>query len=116
MHSMLSSGKITTQPPKPMNVTNMPKGSWESIHADFYGPLPSREYLLVMIERYSRYPEVEIVPLTKATAVIPKLDKIFATHGIPKTLKTDNGSPFNREEYQRYFKTFKRIKAFYSTP
>lgn len=33
---------------------------------------------------------------------IPKLDKIFATHGIPDTIKTDNGPPFNGHEYERY--------------
>ncbi len=51
----------------------------------------------------------------KAAAVIPKFDKMFATHGIPDTLKTDNGPPFNREEYRRYMETL-RIKVIYSTP
>ena len=37
--------------------------------------------------------------------MIPKLDKIFAVHGIPKTLKSDNGPPFNGEEYKRYLNT-----------
>ncbi|XP_028417604.1 uncharacterized protein K02A2.6-like [Dendronephthya gigantea] len=93
----------------------MPKGPWEVIHADFYGPLPSGEYLLVVIDRYSRYPEVEIVSSTKASTVIPKLDKMFATHGIPDTLKTDNGPPFNGEEYRRYVRAL-GIKVLYSTP
>ena len=68
-----------------MTMTSMPKGLWEVIHADFYGPLPSGEHLLVVIDRYSRYPEVEIVSSTKAAAVIPKFDKMFAKHGIPDT-------------------------------
>ena len=32
---------------------------------DFYGPLPSGEYLPVLIDRYSRFPEVAIVKSTK---------------------------------------------------
>ena len=71
-----------SQPPEQMNVKNIPKGPWETIHADFYSPLPSREYLLVVNDRYCRYPEVEIVPSTKAAAVIPKLDKIFHQHNL----------------------------------
>ena len=67
---------------------------------DFYGPLPSGEYLLVVIDRYSRFPEVEIVKSTKASIIILKLDRIFSVHGIPNVIKTDNGSPFNGEEYQ----------------
>ena len=43
---------------------------------DFYGPLPSGEYLLVLIDRYSRFPEVEIVKSTKASVIILKLDRI----------------------------------------
>ena len=80
-----------------------------------YGPLPSSEYLLVVVDRYSRFPEVEIVKSTKATTVIPKLDKIFATHGIPTTVKSDNGPPFNGEEYSRYLKAL-GIKPEFSTP
>ena len=68
----------------------MPEGPWEVVHTDFYGPLPTGEYLLVVIDRYSRFPEVEIVRSTKASTVIQKLDKIFATHGLPTVIKSDN--------------------------
>eukprot|EP00794_Sanderia_malayensis_P011724 gene11724-12945_t len=34
---------------------------------DVYGPLPSGEYLLVLIDRYCRYPEVEIIKSTRAS-------------------------------------------------
>ena len=78
-------------PPEPLQMSDMPQGPWEKVHADFYGPLPSGEYLLIVLDRYSRYPEVEIVRSTKASSIIPKFDKIFATHGIPITMTTDNG-------------------------
>ena len=91
-------------PPEPLQMSDMPQGPWQKVHADFYGPLPSGEYLLVVIDRYSRYPEVEIVRSTKASSVIPKFDKIFATHGIPVSMTTDNGPPFNSNEYSRYLK------------
>ena len=92
-------------PPEPIRMTPMPDGPWQKVHADFYGPLPSGEYLLVLIDRYSRYPEVEIVRSTKASVVIPKFDKIFATHGIPFSITTDNRPPFNSEAYRRYLHT-----------
>ena len=50
---------------------------------------------MVMVDKHSRYPEVEIVKCTSAAAVIPKFDRILATHGIPNTIKTDNRPPFN---------------------
>ena len=47
---------------------------------------------------YSWYPEDEIVHSTAARSTIPKMDQIFATHGIPKVSKSDNGPPFASEE------------------
>ena len=83
-------------------MTDMHTGPWETVHLDFYGPLPSGDYLLVVIDRYSCSPEVEIVKSTKTSVVIPKLDKIFTTHDIPNIVKTDSSPPFNGEEYSRY--------------
>ena len=96
-------------------MTEMPQGPWQKLRVDFYGPLPSGEYLLVVVGRYSRYPEVEILRSTKASTVIPKQDKIFAFHVIPETLTSDNGPPFYVEEYQRYLTALEaKQKSFYS--
>ena len=89
-------------PPEPVRLTSMPEAPWHLVHVDFIGPLPSSEYLLVVIDRYSRYPEVETVRSTKASSIIPKLDKIFATHGIPYIVKSDNGPPFSSDEFSNY--------------
>ena len=93
----------------------MPDQPWDTLHMDFYGPLPSGDYLLVVIDRYSRFPEVEVVRSTKASSVIPKLDRIFAVHGIPRVIKTDNGPSFNGEEYKRYGEAL-GITLKFSTP
>ena len=58
---------------------------------DFWGPLPSGEHILVVIDEYSCYPEIEFVSSIGAKAVIPHIDKIFATHGFPEQVKTDGG-------------------------
>ena len=64
-------------------MTEMSKLPWTTVHVDFYGPLPASEHLLVVVDRYSRFPEVKIVYSIRASTVIPKLDKIFSVHGIP---------------------------------
>lgn len=69
-----------------------------------YTSIPTGEYLLVVIDRYSRFPEVEKTHSTKAVAVILKLDKIFAVYGIPDFIKSDNEAPFSKEDYERYVK------------
>ena len=60
---------------------------------DFLGPLLSEEYPMVVIDEYSRFPEVEIVTSTSTRSTIPKLDTIFAIQGIPDVLKSDNEPP-----------------------
>ena len=32
------------------------------------------------------------------------MGRIFATHGIPRKIRTDNGPPFNEDEFKRYMK------------
>ena len=101
-------------PPEPIQPSDLPSGPWEKVHMDFCGPLPSGDYLLVIIDRYSRYPEVEVVRSTKASSVIPKLDRIFAAHGIPYIIKTDNGPPFSSDEFRRFCQAL-NIKHEFST-
>ena len=89
-------------PPQPLQVLELPTGPWKKIHIDFYGPMPTGEYLLVIIDRYSCFPIVEIVKSTRAKTIIPKLDKTFAAHGLPNQITKDNGPPFNSDEVKTY--------------
>ena len=79
-----------------------PASEWIELCADFLGPLPTGEYLLVIHDDYSRFPVVEILSSTLRKAVIPILDKIFALLGSPVTLKTDNGPPFSSDEFRKF--------------
>ena len=92
----------TMPKPEPLNMTPLPKAPWCEIAIDFVGPFPSGEVLLVVIDEFSRFPEVEILHSTTANAVIPKLDCIFSRQGIPKVVKSDNGPPFNSNEFANF--------------
>ncbi|CAB4017573.1 PREDICTED: uncharacterized protein K02A2.6-like [Paramuricea clavata] len=74
----------STKHHEPLQMTKLPDGPWQKLSADFCGPLSS------------------------AKATIPKFDKILSTHGIPIEIKTDNGPPFNSQE----FKTFSEDLGF----
>ena len=83
-------------------MSELPTAPWENISVDYHGPLSSGEYLLVVIDDYSRFPFVEKSKSTSAKTTIPKLDKIFSTVGIPSSVKSDNGAPFNSEEFRKF--------------
>ena len=87
---------------EPLVMTEMPDGPWEHVKADFFGPLPSGDYILEVVDVYSRWAEIEIVRSTSASSTIPVLDKIFSTYGIPEKLTTDNGPPFNSYEFRKF--------------
>ena len=93
-----------SSPPEPLKPRQLPGGPWKEISIDFLGPLPSGDMLLVAIDNYSRFPEVEIISSTSAKTVTPKLDAIFARHGIPETVYSDNGPPFNSEDFTMFAK------------
>jgi hypothetical protein len=84
---------------EPAQMTKIPDEPWKEVSMDFLGPFSGGEYLLAVMDDRSRYPEVEVVFSTSAKAVIPALDAIFARQGIPEIAKSDNGPPFNSEEF-----------------
>ena len=87
---------------QPVNMSEMPSNAWQNLSADFCGPLPSGECMLVITDEYSRYPIVEIVKSVSASRAIPALDKVLSEFGVPKVIKTDNGSPFNSADFRQF--------------
>ena len=79
-------------PPPPVKPTVLPKQSWEEVAMGLPGPLPSGEYLLVLVDYYRRWIEVDGLQTTTSKAIIHCLDARFARHGLPKGLLTDTGS------------------------
>ena len=68
----------------------------------FYGPLPTGEMILLVMDEYSRFTVLEIVHSTSANATIAAIDRILSAFSIPAVLKTDNGPPFNSEQFAKY--------------
>ena len=93
---------VETKRLEPLQMSPLPSGPWKEISMDFCGPFQSGDYLMVVIDEYSRYPIVEILKSITAKSVMTRLDKIFAEFGIPCTLKTDNGPPFNGSEFKQF--------------
>ena len=83
-------------------MTPLPSAPWKEVAVNFAGPFPSGDFTMVVTDKFSRFPEVEILTSTSARAVIPKLDAIFARQGIPDVLKSDNGPRFNGHEFKNF--------------
>ena len=84
---------------EPIKPSLLPNGPWEDLSVDFY-TRPNGEEIMVTIDDFSRFPVAEIVRSTAFSQVWPKLNHLLAMLGIPKTIKTDNGPPFNGREFK----------------
>ena len=82
--------------------TTLPISKWDQLCIDFTGPFPNGLYLLVVIDEYSRYPIVKPVRSTSARSTIERLDEMFAMFGIPSVIKSDNGPPFQSQEFCKF--------------
>ena len=89
-------------PPQPIRSTALPTGPWRDLAIDLLGPLPTGESILVVVDYYSRYYEIDIMRSTVASKVISSLEEIFARHGLPESLTSDNGPQFVATEFTEY--------------
>ncbi|XP_055604561.1 uncharacterized protein K02A2.6-like [Uranotaenia lowii] len=94
--------------PEPMVRHNLPSGPWEDLAIDFLGPLPEGQFLLVVIDYYSRYFEVCEMSNITAESTIEELRVIFSRFGIPITLTADNAPQLSEdcEEFSTFCKSY----------
>ena len=69
--------------------------SWQRVHADYCGPFLNGIYALVVIDSYSKWPEVFFTKTPTAEFTMHALRKVFSREGVPLVLVTDNGSHFS---------------------
>ncbi|XP_030760720.1 uncharacterized protein K02A2.6-like [Sitophilus oryzae] len=66
------------------------------------GPLPNQDQILVVIDYYSRYQDIQFLKSTTSAIIIRCLDKLFSRFGIPKSIRADNGRQFVSQEFKDY--------------
>lgn len=67
--------------------------------------LNGKDYLVVM-DYYSNYPEFALLTDTSAKQVILHLKTIFARHGIPVTVVSDNGPQFSGLTFKEFARQY----------
>ena len=81
-----------------------PDNPLELISVDFFGPLTKTkygyEYILIMIDTFTKY--TKLYPLRKATcnATIGKLDDFITQIGKPQKVLTDRGTQFTSKKWK----------------
>ena len=89
--------------PAPIHTWEWPNNSWDRVHVDYAGPIQG-SMILVLIYTYSKRIEAHVVSSSTSEVTIEHLSQIFATHGLPKSIVSDNGSCFTSEEFSKFVK------------
>ncbi|XP_026528261.1 uncharacterized protein K02A2.6-like [Notechis scutatus] len=92
-----------------------PRGPWSRIHIDFAGPTKGHTFLIT-VDAYSNWLEVNKMKITTTEAVIKKLNRLFATHGLPDVLVSDNGPQFTALAFEQYLKVTRMLFLQHITP
>ena len=82
----------------------MVKSPWSRIHIDFAGPFQGH-YFLVIIDAYSKWPEIAMMSQITTSSTIYELKSVFARFGLPQTLVSDNGTQFTSTQFSEFCKT-----------
>ena len=85
----------------PLHPWEWPERPWAHVHADYV-----RKFMgnLLLIDAHSKWMEVHIVAGATSASTMEKMRVTFATHGLPKTLVTDNGLVFTSAEFWEFLK------------
>lgn len=96
-----------TQTREPLKTTPLPDRPFERLGVDLCD-FEGQSYLVTM-DYYSKYLDIVKLGLTSSKAVIAKLKDIFAVHGIPGVIVSDNGPQFASREFSEFSKDWNFI-------
>ena len=89
---------------EPLISTSLPKYPWQKVAADLFA-LQGSNYL-VIVDYFSRYPEVIQLRSTTSMSIVNAPKSTFARHGIAEVLMTDNGPQFSSVEFGEFAKRY----------
>ena len=108
--------KIPKAPLYPIPIVSEP---FNQVVIDIVGPLPKTrsgfQYLLTIMDRTTRFPEVVPIRSIKSPIIIKHLIDFFARYGFPRELQSDRGTNFTSKLFKEKMEEL-GIKHILSTP
>ena len=85
---------------EPMIPSRLPERPWQKVGTDLFD-WKGQEFVLV-VDYFSRYCEIGVLRKSTSQEVIDHLKTVFARHGIPETVVSDNGPQYSSAEFSRF--------------
>lgn len=83
-------------PSVPMLPWEWPSKPWTRLHINNAGPFMGKMFLVIVD---SNFKWLEVRMVHSATSTIQELRSVFATHGLPEIIVSDNGTAFTSNEF-----------------
>ena len=96
--------QTTTPKHEPLLQSTLPDHPWERAATDLF-ELNGSTYLL-LVDYFSTYIEVQKLSLTTSTSVSTAMKAIFARHGVPAVMVSDNGPQFASREMREFSESY----------
>lgn len=98
-------------PKEPLIPTPLPAYPWQKVATDLFH-LDGKDYI-VIVDYFSRFPEVKRLQSTTTQSIINTLKTMFARYGIPEIVRSDNGPQFSSQEFTQFAQkyNFKHITS-----
>ena len=92
-------------PVETLHPHEVPARPWIKIGMDFFQDDSGQKFLIVA-DYFSKFPFIFPVASTHHQKMLRYLRDLFSTEGVPSVVMTDNGPPFNGEEFKRFAREF----------
>ena len=96
--------KAQLQRAQPLIPTTLPQLPWQKVASDLFEW--RQQTFLLIVDYYSRFIEIARLNGSTAEEVVTHTKSIFARHGIPETVVSDNGPQYTSELYAEFSKTY----------
>ena len=85
---------------EPLMPNDVPVRPWQKVGTDLF--YHNRNTYLLVVDYYSIYPEVITLTTTTSQSVIRAMKCVFARHGIPDVVISDNGPQYASQEFRMF--------------
>ena len=92
------------QPAEPMIPSTLPDYPWQSIATDIF--CWKKSTYLLAVDYFSRFIEIAKLSTTTSQDVINHLKSMFARHGIPEVVRSDNGPQYSSESFAQFAQNY----------
>ena len=101
--------KFQNQAVEPLIPSALPSLPWQKVATDLF-KWKGLTYLLV-VDYFSKYIEISKLEGESSQEVIQRLKSIFARHGIPQQVMSDNGPQYSSIEFSKFAKAYQFVHS-----